>query len=334
MYYDYKSVDFLVLLPCPMKAGFGRIANQIAIRFAKETGESVTFLPLSAMDGQIMQELMSIQDPDDFPAVMMIPGMGFPYSESFKKRFRDAGCFESIMDENNDTLKQFGYYDPKHFYDVIGLGSIAFFSDRTYHRDLVVPRSWEQLLTDPQYHQMVGLPGRETTGFQDGACMAAYYLKGEDGVHALAKTARSCLLPAEMVRTAGSRRDIAPPVGILNYAMAKAAGQKNQYTEFIWPEDGLFATPITMLTRKSAPEKARALARQIAGPETANAFRMGGFYSAADSHPLGDGKIFGFSWDFLEKTDIPALSGRLLKIMADNCDLVSAKAAENEVCSI
>ena len=38
------------------------------------------------------------------------------------------------------------------------------------------------------------------------------------------------------------------------------------------------------------------------------------------------------SW--IKKTDIPALSGRLLKIMADNCDLVSAKAAENEVCSI
>lgn len=325
MKYDYKSTDFMVLLPCPMKAAFAKLANEITIRYAKETGQAVSFLPLSAMDPEIARELASIEDPDDFPAVMMIPGMGFPFTEKFKKKYRDTGCFESILDSRNPMLEQYGFYDPQKKYDVIGIGPLAFFCDRTYHPELDPPRSWEALLNDPQYHRMVGLPGRESTGFQDGPLMAAYRLYGEDGVLALARSARSCLLPAEMVRMAGSRRLVAPPVGILNYSMAKAAGQKNKDTEFIWPKDGLFATPVTMLTRKSAPEKARALAKRIVGPETAAAFRIGGFYSASDPEPLGSGRIFGPGWDLIEQSNIPELSGRLAMLMNENCHLVDQR---------
>lgn len=188
------------------------------------------------------------------------------------------------------------------------------------------------MLHDSQYCRMVGMPGRETSGFQDFPIMAAYHLYGEDGVRALAHTARSCLLPAEMVRMAGSRRDIAPPIGILNFAMAKAAGQKNRCTEFIWPEEGVYAGPMLMLTRKTASEKARALAKQIIGPETAAAFRVGGFYSAADPEPLGEGNVFWFGWDFLEKTDISELSARLSRLMMENCDLVHAGQAMKKGC--
>lgn len=332
MKYNYSTIDFMVLLPCPMKGAFGRLANQIAIRFAKETGERISFLPLSAMDPEIIRDLMSIQNPDDFPAVMMIPGMGFPCTERFKKMFRDTGCFESILKQTNPSFRKYGFYDPKGYYDVVGMNPIAFFCDRTYHPELTPPRSWDVLLHDPQYCRTVGMPGRETSGFQDFPIMAAYHLYGEDGVRALARTARSCLLPAEMVRMAGSRRDIAPPIGILNFAMAKAAGQKNSCTEFIWPEEGVYAGPMLMLTRKTASEKARALAKQIVGPETAAAFRVGGFYSASDPEPLGEGNVFWFGWDFLEKTDIPALSARLSRLMMENCDLVHAGQALKKGC--
>ena len=334
MKYDYKSADFMVLLPCPMKAGFGRLANQISIQFAKETGERVNFLPLSAMDPEIIGDLMSIDNPENFPAVMMIPGTALPFAETFKQRFRNTGCFESIMNEDNPLFHKYGFYDPKRYYDVIGISPIAFFSDKTYHTNLEPPKSWKALLRDPQYHRMVGMPGRETVGFQDFPIMAAYQLYGEEGVLALAKTARSCLLPAEMVRMAGSRRDIAPPIGILNYAMAKAAGQKNSQTEFIWPEEGVYAGPMIMLTRKSAPEKARALAKQIVGEETAGTFRMGGFYSAADPEPLGDGEVFWSGWDFLENTNISELSSRLSRLMLENCNLIYATVALQEDCAV
>ena len=334
MKYNYSAADFMVLLPCPMKGAFGRLANQITIRFEKETGERVSFLPLSAMDPEIIQDLMSIEDPDDFPAVMMIPGMGFPCTERFKKKFRDAGCFESILEQTNPTFQKYGFYDPRGCYDVVGMNPIAFFCDRTYYQELTPPRSWETLLHDAQYQRMVGMPGRETTGFQDFPVMAAYHLYGEEGVRALAKTARSCLLPAEMVRMAGSRRDIAPPIGILNFAMAKAAGQKNSHTEFIWPEEGVYAGPMLMLTRKTASEKARALAKQIVGTETAAAFRVGGFYSAADPEPLGPGEIFWFGWDFLENNDMPALSARLSRLMMENCSLIPVGQTLKERCAL
>lgn len=332
MKYDYKNIDFLVLLPCPMKAAFGKVANQIAIRYAEETGEPINFLPASAMDEVLIRDLMSIRDPEDFPAVMMIPGLGFPYTSEFKKRFRDKECFESILQETNPLFIETGLYDPRHIYDIVGLSSIAFFADLTYYPDMEPPMSWKALLTDPQYQRMVGMAGRETVGFQDFPIMAAYQLFGEEGVVALARAARSCLLPAEMVRMAGSHRDIAPPVGILNYNMAKAAGQKSSKTMFIWPKEGLFAGPITMLTRKSASEKARNFAKILVGPETAAAFRIGGFYSAADTTSLGEGKVFWHGWDFIENNDVPRLSASLCQKMYENCDIVFAKEALKEVC--
>lgn len=328
MKYDYQNVDILILLPCPMKAGFGRLANQIVMQFSEETGTHVNFLPVSAMDPEIQHDLMSIECAEEFPAVMILPGFGIPYTETFKRRFRDTGCFTSILEPDNETFRRFDFCDPKCIYDIIGVAPIAFFADRTYHTELTLPKSWHDLLTDPQYHRMVGMPGRETAGFQDFPIMAAYHLYREAGVLALAKTARCCLLPAEMVRMAGSRRDLAPAVGILNLSMARAAAQKSRMTEFIWPEEGLFCNPITMLTKSTAPEHVRSLARRLAGPETAGAFRIGGFYSAADPEPLGDGKLFWHGWDFIEKTDIPSLSVRLSRLMLDHCDLIDTSQAQ------
>ena len=310
-----------------MKAAFGIIANQISMEYSERTGQKVNFLPVSGMDTDVLRDLMSIENAEDFPAVMMIPGMGIPYSKRFMERFRNSDCFESILDETNPTFKECGFYDPKHIYDIIGISPIAFFADRSYHPEMDVPRSWKQLLYDPQYTQMVGMPGRENAGFQDFPIMAAYHLFGEEGVLRLANTARSCLLPAEMVRMAGSRHDLAPAVGILNYSMAKAAGQKNSKCEFVWPEEGIFAGPITMLTRKSAPRKSRELAKEIVGVRTAGAFRIGGFYSAADTEPLGNGKIIWHGWDFIENNDINALSARLCRMMYENCNLVRVSEA-------
>lgn len=44
MKFDYKNIDFLVLLPCPMKAAFGIIANQISIEYTARSGKTYPFL--------------------------------------------------------------------------------------------------------------------------------------------------------------------------------------------------------------------------------------------------------------------------------------------------
>ena len=49
MKFDYKNIDFLVLLPCPMKAAFGIIANQISIEYTARSGNRVNFLPVSGI---------------------------------------------------------------------------------------------------------------------------------------------------------------------------------------------------------------------------------------------------------------------------------------------
>ena len=199
---DYRNIDFMVFLPCPMKAAFGKIANQLVQEFERETGEHIRFLPVSAMDEEMARDFLSIQRAEDYPAVMMVPGFGFPYAQSFMKRFRSRDCFESILPDSNPLFQKYGLYDPEHIYDIVGLSSIAFFLDRSYHPELEPPTSWHKLLFDEQYVRTVGMPGREDSGFQDFPIMAAYQLFGMEGVERLARTAKTCLIPAEMVRMA------------------------------------------------------------------------------------------------------------------------------------
>ena len=331
---DYRNIDFMVFLPCPMKAAFGKIANQLVLEYEQETGEHIRFLPVSAMDEEMARDFLSIQRAEDYPSVMMVPGFGFPYTQSFMKRFRNRDCFESILPETHPLFREYGLYDPEHIYDIVGLSSIAFFLDRSYHPELEPPTSWHKLLFDEQYVRTVGMPGREDSGFQDFPILAAYQLYGMEGVERLARTAKTCLIPAEMVRMAGSRRDIAPAVGILNLAMAQAAGQKNTATACILPEEGLYVQPITLLTRKDASEKAKRIARLLLSSRTANAFRIGGFYSAADPEPLGNGKLFWCGWDFIKEHDLPTLSRQLSAQMYQKCDLVYAGQALKGGCTV
>ena len=56
---DYRNIDFMVFLPCPMKAAFGKIANQLVQEFERETGEHIRFLPVSAMDEEMARDFLS-----------------------------------------------------------------------------------------------------------------------------------------------------------------------------------------------------------------------------------------------------------------------------------
>ncbi|MGI5984553.1 MAG: ABC transporter substrate-binding protein [Clostridiales bacterium] len=329
MLYDYKNINFMALLPCPLRVAFEKTAMTRSRQFEKQYGETVKCVTVSGMDNNIMAELASITDINEWPEVIMLPGYGLPFSESFKRRFRDTGCFESIMEEDNPLYLESGIYDPKHYYDVIGVGVIVFVVDKTYNEELETPKSWYELTTDECYAQTVGMVGHEWAGFQDSPVINAYKLGGEDMVRGLAKSAKCCLLAAEMVRMAGSKRGIAPEVIILSYNMARAA-IKNDKTQLVWPEEGAGSVPLVLLTKKSASEKARQLAKYLICEETASVLNMGGFYASADTKPYGEGQLMWPGWEFLETTDMPKLSMKLNKIMMENANIIRTRKAPQE----
>jgi ABC-type Fe3+ transport system substrate-binding protein len=318
--YNYENITFMALLPCPLRVAFEKTAVRRAKEFSLRCGERVSILPISGMDREVLSDLAAL-DAASWPEVTLIPGFGLPYANDFKRRYRDKGYFQSIMPQRNPLYEKYEVYDPKGFYDIVGLSNIVFFVDRTRYPELRAPAGWKELLSGSEYRQNVGFVGKESAGFQDNPLLAAYLLAGETGVAELARTAKCCLLAPEMVRMAGSRRDIAPYIAVFSYNMAQAAA-KNPATEVVWPIEGAGTVPLTLLTRRDASEKAKALANFLINEETVSVFNMGGFYpSASTAYPAGDTIIWP-DWTFLENTDMPALSQKLHQIMDQNANII------------
>jgi ABC-type Fe3+ transport system substrate-binding protein len=328
--YPYGELNFMALLPCPLRVAFEKTATLRTREFEEKTGQHVKALFVSGMDKAILAELNAIDSMENWPDVIMIPGFDMAFNERFKKRFRDTGCFRSIMPQNNPMYLQNGIYDPQGYYDVIGVSTIVFVSDHTYRDDYSDPESWTQLVTDPQYHRRVGMVGHEWAGFQDNGRLSVYWLGGEDMVVGLAKTAKCCLLGAEMVRLSASRRAVAPDIYVLGYNFARAA-IKNDRMRMIWPAEGAAAMPLMLLTKKGASETSVALARHLICEETASVLRMGGFYASVDPKPFENNTVVWPDWEFLKRTDMPLLSEHLNRIMIQNSDIIRTRPVPGRI---
>jgi hypothetical protein len=279
------------------------------------------------MGTRLWEELMGIARIEDWPAVVMMPGFGLPYTKSFMNRFRNAGYFESILEQSNPAFCKAGLYDPQGFYDIIGVSATVFLVDKTKNPNLKSPKGWEDL-GSALYERNVGFRGHEWRGFCETALISAFTVGGYELVRNLARAARCCLYPSELARLSTSRREIAPTVSVMAYPMAMA-GLKNEHTRIVWPKEGAGAGVMTLLTKRDAPDRAKDFARYLVHEEFA-AFRMGGFYSTYDPDPYGEGDLLWCGWDLAKRGEIPTLLNELNRIMTENAKIIYTRPPQAE----
>ncbi|MDR2295930.1 MAG: ABC transporter substrate-binding protein [Clostridiales Family XIII bacterium] len=326
MLYDYGKLDFLGLMPCPLRVAFEKKAWKRREIFERETGQRINGATVSAMNARLWEDLLRIERMEDWPAVVMAPGFGIPYTKAFMERFRDGGCFESILERENPLFDRAGLYDPRGLYDIIGVSATVFLVDKTTNPHLRTPEGWMDL-GSAHYERKVGFRGHEWRGFCETALLSAFIVGGYALIRDFARSARCCLYPSELARLSTSRREIAPNVSVLAYPMAMA-GLKTENTRIVWPKEGAGPGVLTLLTKKDAPERARAFARSLVRNEYA-AFGMGGFYSTCDTKPYGEGDLLRFDWDLAERGGIPLLLNELNRLMAENADIIRTRPFQN-----
>lgn len=302
-------IDLLALMPCPLKLPMESRVSDFVRQL--KTGSPLAYDVISnaVMEADIFRDIAKVQHIDDLPNIMIAPGFSRFFYPSFVQRFRDAGCFASVMDfDPAEVFRREGLIDPKGCYDIIATNPLVFLVDKTRYPDLPVPRRWEDLL-QPCYENKVAYRGHTEDTLCEGVLLTVYQEHGREGIKKLGASIKCRLHPSQMVALAGTHKDQAPGVSVLPLSFAHLV-KTNDRVQVIWPEDGAIMNPVVMLTKKHCSQAVTALACYFLTREISDVFMTAGFYHIGPGNEGNMPRLGSFKWagwDFLEQNDIGAL---------------------------
>lgn len=313
---DYSSLqklDFLGLMPCPLKVPFEELLINYVQHSQEKNGSALQCLIESNANNQInfFSWLKNCQDIDELPHIMMAPGFSRFFYQSFRKKFIEQGFFRAVGSwKSNPALLEL--QDPERIYTIPTFNPTVMVVDRTNHPEVPLPRCWQDLL-EPEYEGRIALRGHQDSNFCEGVFLNIYKERGEEGIRRLGKATKIGLHPSQMVKLAGSGKPEAPAVSAIPYSFARLI-RPSEHVSVIWPEDGAIVNPVVLMVKAQSLPKIEHLAELIASQEVGRIFADASFPSC---HPQVDNglppeaRFKWLGWDFLKENDIEELISRI-----------------------
>ncbi len=317
---DLNHLDFLGLLPCPLKVPFEELLSSFVEHYHKETGTRLSCLVESNANNQIdfFSRLRGISDVQDLPGIVMAPGFSEFFHRGFMAKFK--GSFLSFgPPDTNDLMHGMGLQDPERNYHIPCFNPTVMIVDRTVHRDLPIPTRWSDLLK-PEYAGLVALRGHQDGNFCEGTLLTIYREKGKEGVSRLGKAVKAGLHPSQMVKFAGSGKKESPAVSAVPYFFSKTV-KTGELVSIVWPEDGAVVNPFVMLVQASKRSRLEAISEFITGAQVGQVFASAYFLSP---HPQVKNEVppkarFNWlGWDFIQNNDLGQLVPDLQRIFLES----------------
>lgn len=305
--------DLVALMPCALKVPMESRVSNFVRQLQAGSALSYDVISNAVMQNDVFADIAQARSAGELPNIMIAPGFSRFFYPSFVRRFRDAGCFGSVLDfEAAETFRREGLTDPKQCYDIIAVNPLVFLVDKTQCPDLPTPRRWADLL-DPCYANRVAYRGHTEDTLCEGVLLSTYREHGPEGIKKLGASIKLRLHPSQMVALAGTHRPEAPAVSVLplSFALLVKDGAR---VRLVWPADGAVINPVVMLTKKDCPAAVKSLARYFLSREVADMFAAAGFchVRSGDTGPAPlTGPFKWVGWDYLEQNDIGALIGEL-----------------------
>jgi len=304
--YNQRGINFLALLPCPVKVPFDTAFAGLLSR-TWDNSPPFTYLLESNANNQLSyyEYVRKFTDISQMPDIVISPGLNGYYFRDFFEKFRAKKLFMDPMEPGISPYLHLDMQDPDHQYSVLGANIEVLMIDHTRMGDLEIPEKWSDLLK-PEYENALTIRGQEGF-FCETVLLSIYAEFGIQGVRQLAKAVRSGSHPAEMVKAAKYRRLEAPPISILPLFFAKLA-EKSPDVSIIWPEEGPIVSPVTMIIKKDHPANLDPLISFLAGKETGSILSTASFPSMTDVPPCVDtsSQFNWIGWDYILSHDLGA----------------------------
>ncbi|PWR71330.1 ABC transporter substrate-binding protein [Methanospirillum lacunae] len=304
--YDQHDINFLALLPCPVKVPFDMAFADLLSK-AYDNNPPFTYLLESNANNQLSyyDYVKNFTDINQMPDIVISPGLNGYYYRNFFDKFRKRNLFMDPIEHGRSPYKNLDLQDPEHQYSVIGANIEVLMVDHTRLGDLEVPERWSDLLK-PEYENSLTIRGQDGF-FCETVLLTIYSEYGIEGVRQFAKTVQKGSHPSEMVKAAKFKRHPAPPISILPLFFAKLA-EKSSEVSIIWPEEGPIVSPVTMIVKREHQPELDPLISFLAGEKTGSIFSNAAFPSMTGVPPCvdPDAKFNWIGWDYINTHDIGA----------------------------
>lgn len=308
------------VLPCPIRIQITERLDQ----WIREHDIPVNASLQAASMGldHIEERVRNAKSVDDLADLYLSAGFGLFFDRKLLGGYCDAGTFADMTGIDhmnsffeNDKIK---LKDPRNQYSILGVVPAVFMVNESLLGDRPCPRSWKDLFA-PEFANSVALPVRDLDLF-NALLLGLYQAYGEEGVKAMGRSLLQSMHPAQMVKTGKKTLGNAPVVTVMPYFFTLMAGEDSKLTP-IWPEDGAVISPIFLLAKASAAEKARPFAQFLGSKEMGQVFAEGGKFPSThpevDNHLSSDKTFLWPGWDFIYSHDIGTLLPQLETMFFD-----------------
>lgn len=315
---NYAELDFLGLMPCPLKIALDQVISEEVLRL-KEADIPIHYKTVSnaVMQDNVFDDFRATDNIDELPDILFAPGISRFFYDDFVDKFVSKGYFQSIEAESSREYSEIGLNDPLGQYNIVGFNPLVFLYDGTKEPGLPKPKTWKDL-TNPCYEGRIAYRGKDDHNFCEGVLLSVFKDMGDEGIRALGRSVHSRLHPAEMAKLAGTKKDEAPCISIIPLSFSRMV-RKSSQVEIIWPEDGAAVNPLVMLVKKEADQRVRSFAEFLVGSQIQKIYEdIGFFMQGSDFSTFKEGSTFKWcGWDFLREHHAQRLIERLNAIMFD-----------------
>ncbi|HEY5956924.1 MAG TPA: ABC transporter substrate-binding protein [Polyangiaceae bacterium] len=288
-----SAPDLVAYLPCPIKVPFEQAVSEYLVAHGGDT------LQLQVEGNANKSEddysaFVNAKCVDELPALLMTPGVTKLYAKGFLDAVLDAGHYEDVAAYPRDELRrETGLRDPKGHATVLAANVTLMVVDHTQLGERDVPRAWKDLLA-PQFQHSVIMRGNGRT-FCETTLLAWQLLFGNAGLTSLGSAVRDGRHPAQMAKVAGTGSSDGAAVYVMPYFFARNIRHREQVS-LIWPEEGVIASPVTLLAKRNLPPHLRAFAAWLAGPTVARLFTLAGLPTPHPEVPSGLPSSIRYVW--------------------------------------
>jgi ABC-type Fe3+ transport system substrate-binding protein len=271
--------DLVAYLPCPIKVPFEQAVSEYLSASAAPS-ISLQIEGNANKNEDDYSAWVGARCPADLPPLLITPGVNQLYARRFIEDILDSGSYSDVASYPRDEDRcETILRDPAGHATVLAANVTIIVVDHTRLGNRRAPRAWRDLLA-PEFEGAVIMRGNGRT-YCETTLLAWQKLFADDGLQRMGRAVRQGWHPAQMAKTAGTGQSVGAAVYVMPYFFARNIRQREQIS-IVWPEEGVIASPVTLLAKRELPPHLKAFASWCAGPTIARLFSLAGL---ATPHP-------------------------------------------------
>lgn len=297
------DIEFVGILPCPVKIPLMETYDTFAQKFMKTTGLTLhsELKPASMGTSWIAENISQRSSATELPHLFISAGFDLFFDTNKIGRFRTEGVFSDRLKRTrkNPAFAQYDMEDPEGNYTILSGVPAVFLVNCEELAGRDIPRSWKDILA-PEFAGSISLPVGDFDLF-NAILLSLTKAYGPDAIRQLGRAMQQDMHPSEMVKSA-QRKMAKPAVTIMPYFFTKTVQNLSTVT-VVWPEDGAVLSPIFMLSRRDMPPEADQIVEFFGSKEVGEILAHKGLFPSL--HADVENKLpekapfLWVGWDFL-----------------------------------